>query len=191
MTDKIMNIVTKCKIVLLGDAEVGKTAIKNTVIGRMFDTRYVATMGADVVSKTITVQDINMKFQIWDLAGQPHFEQVRTLYYRGAMGGILVFDLNKENTLDSIPLWAKELKYNSGKGAVPLIIAANKADLQNNPTYLSEEINDTIKLIYDINKNPKIQISHLITSAKTGQNIHQLFSHLGKYIWTFLGQKQD
>ena len=85
------------KIILAGDGAVGKTSLREQYLGRGFTGQYLQTIGADFALKTDTVAGENVKYQIWDLAGQPRFKTVRSVYYIGAVGALLVFDITSRN----------------------------------------------------------------------------------------------
>lgn len=183
-----MEISTSCKITLLGDAAVGKTALKNKFMGKAFKEKYMMTMGADISSKVVNIDNKNIKFQVWDLAGQPRFSAVRGMYYRGAMGAFFVFDVNRKETLDNFTSWMNELWNNSGKGKVPLVILGNKVDLRSSlPGGVTPEEGEA--RAKDISKDYSdlgIPVDYLETSAKTGQNVDPAFSLLGKKILKYV-----
>ena len=97
------------KVCLLGDGAVGKTALRKRYLGKQFSSGYVMTIGADfAVKKTeINTNDgtKSVKFQIWDLAGQPRFNSVRELYYKGSHGGLLVFDITRRDSFSNLNSW--------------------------------------------------------------------------------------
>ncbi|MHA1115558.1 MAG: Rab family GTPase, partial [Candidatus Heimdallarchaeaceae archaeon] len=89
MTGKKWNF----KIVLAGDGAVGKTSIRERYMGKGFTGDYLKTIGADFASKKVKVEDNDITFQIWDLAGQESYSAVRTTFYKGAIAAWLVFDI--------------------------------------------------------------------------------------------------
>ena len=108
------------KIVLAGDGAVGKTALRERYLGKGFSSNYMMTIGADFALKEATIREKSIKFQIWDLAGQPRFNSVRELYYRGSHGAMLVFDLTRRESFTNLYLWIDELLKNSGKSFIPI-----------------------------------------------------------------------
>ena len=182
------------KIALLGEGAVGKTALRERFLGKEFSTGYVMTIGADFAIKQSEVETPTgskaVKFQIWDLAGQPRFSSVRSLYYRGSHGGLLLFDLTRRDSLHKLSTWVDELFRNSGKGNVPLAVIGNKVDLRDESeedTVSSDEAREFIKSLED-HKDISYSIPYLETSAKTGQNVDEAFSLLAKNIIDLFGK---
>ena len=117
------------KVILAGEAAVGKTSLRRSYIGESFITNHLETIGADFASMPKEIKDLSVLFQIWDIAGQDVFEKVRMMYYRGSMGALMVFDATKTSTLKSLDGWIKELEEGSERGIVPFSILGNKMDL--------------------------------------------------------------
>ena len=96
------------KVVLCGDGAVGKTAIRQRYLGKGFQSTYLMTIGADFAVKEVNIKfketSYPIKFQIWDLAGQPRFEAVRGLYYAGCLGALMVLMLPVEILLKTLGL---------------------------------------------------------------------------------------
>jgi len=90
------------KIVLLGDGAVGKTSLRKTYLGEGFETDYLSTMGADFALYDTTVDNTHIRWQIWDLAGQPVFKDVVKAYYTKVFGGLIVYDVTRPKTFDNI-----------------------------------------------------------------------------------------
>lgn len=171
------------KVLLLGDGAVGKTALRDSFLGRSFSTNYIPTLGADFIAKTITLEGRELRFQIWDLAGQPAFRDVRKLYYRNTAGAFLVFDLTRLETLTSISTWLTELAINANTPKVSIVVIGNKLDLLEKEIDLENEIEsilETIKLKHLANIDT--HITYIETSAKTGKNVPDAFFKLGEGI---------
>ena len=180
------------KIVLLGDGAVGKTNIRKNYLGQGFTKDHLMTIGADFAAadKVIQIKDkeYNITFQIWDLAGQGTFNQVRSMYYRGVFGALVVFDVTRKNSFDNLSSWIKELYKNSNRGAVPIVILGNKYDLfdEDEDHVKSVEINDMIELLNKELKEENFNVTYLNTSALTGLNIENAFESLGSNIINWL-----
>ncbi len=167
------------KICLLGDGGVGKTSLRERFLGKGFQSGYILTIGADFAVQNLEIDGMQYKFQIWDLAGQQRFEAVRALYYKGSHGAILVFDRTRPESLYNLGNWKRELFTNVGR-QIPYIILGNKSDLPNaiNQEELTSFVGKSQQEISDIS----FQISYLNTSAKSGLNVTEAFTHLGRTI---------
>ncbi|MHA2207219.1 MAG: Rab family GTPase [Candidatus Thorarchaeota archaeon] len=118
------------KIVMLGDGAVGKTALTTRFTQEQFDADYKRTIGSDFAIKRLEVpeKDSSVTLQVWDLAGQPRFEIVRQGFYRGARGGLLVYDVTRRRTFLNAENW-KEEAFKNLQREIPLVVVANKVDL--------------------------------------------------------------
>ena len=120
------------KVVLLGDGAVGKTSLIARYVVNKFDDKYIATIGTKVSRKDIQVVKpnliINLRMMIWDILGQKEYSKIRSASLSGAQGVILVGDLSRPETIQSLnDFWIKEAEQAVGK--VPTVIVGNKMDL--------------------------------------------------------------
>ncbi|MBN2150365.1 MAG: GTP-binding protein, partial [Candidatus Lokiarchaeota archaeon] len=103
------------KCIVLGDGGAGKTALTVRFSQGYFQESYKMTVGVDFSVKLLEVAGKRAKLQIWDTGGQERFSFVRPLYYRGAMGALLVFDVTNRESFDHLANWVEELESNAGK----------------------------------------------------------------------------
>ncbi|MCK4380925.1 MAG: GTP-binding protein, partial [Candidatus Lokiarchaeota archaeon] len=156
--------------VIIGDAAVGKTSLINRFVENSFSEDYRATLGANIVRKDVNLDNTKVRLIMWDLAGQEKYRVVRSMYFQGCEGALLVYDVTRYHTLDNINnKWLKDYKKHvKKKGA--FILIGNKTDLKDQlviPTERGKEL------------ATKIKASHFIeTSAKIGENIEEAFSLL-------------
>jgi len=163
------------KIILIGDSNIGKTSIINRYIHNSFSDKYICTIGVDFMMKTMTIEDTQLKLQIWDTAGMERYKQLTTSYYKGSHSAIIVFDLTNKSSFDNIDYWLNLFYENSN----PLfqkyvIIIGNKADLTNDIQVSKEMIDNYIK-----DKN----LQYRECSALSGENIHSIFENLGTKLY--------
>jgi small GTP-binding protein len=179
------------KIVLCGEGAVGKTALRDRFMGKLFSQDYMMTIGADVVFKTVTIRGNEVQFQIWDLAGQPRFEIVQPPYYRGSLGGLLVFDVSRPVTLEKAQNWAERLWVFSGKGKVPVVLLGNKVDLRKSleMTLTAEQGQKVAEELSKSCQQAGFDVPYIETSAKTGRNVEDAFMLLAQNISEYIEAK--
>jgi small GTP-binding protein len=183
----VRHLAISAKVLLIGDGSVGKTSLRDKYLSKKFTSNYLPTLGADFVSKKTLIKTNfgwkELKFQIWDLAGQPTFKQTRGMYYRGAVGVLFIFDVTSPESLYSIENWIEELVKNVISPQVALCIIGNKIDLRSD-TSVTAEIAKRI-IHGEIAQNYQLfgkDIEYLETSAKTGENVDRTFHALGEKI---------
>ncbi|MHA1145586.1 MAG: GTP-binding protein [Candidatus Helarchaeota archaeon] len=154
------------KLILLGDGAVGKTAIGTRFCKGLFKSGYKMTIGADFFIKSLRLDGKNMKYQIWDVAGQSRFKSLRNMYYRGASCGILVFDTTVYESFGNLENWVLEFQDETGR--TPMIVVGNKVDLPDRMV-APDEAENFAKYI----NAPYIEVS-----AKSGRNINRLFASI-------------
>ena len=118
---------TTVKVVLLGDSGVGKTSIVARYTTGIVQPSVKPTVGAAFVTKELTVDGQEFELLIWDTAGQEVYRGLAPMYYRSAGIAIIVYDVIRPQTYQSVSYWIKELKANVDKNTV-LVVCANKID---------------------------------------------------------------
>ena len=177
-----MSIFGAVKIVLLGDYATGKTTLKRNFMGLHLDEVYMSTLGVDLATHKHKDEDMEITFQIWDLGGQPEFKKLRIKQYKGAEGGLLVFDKSRPETFASLNSWLAELN-SSLSEKIPVLVLGNKDDLlgsENNETFniqAEQFVNETRDFYEFVDL-----VDFYSTCALTGSNVHQAFLDLGRII---------
>ncbi|MGV9173557.1 MAG: Rab family GTPase, partial [Promethearchaeia archaeon] len=119
----------KLKMILIGAGAVGKTSLVHRFINDEFQTNYELTVGVDFKTKDVELDSREpVTLSIWDVGGQKRFSSIRTTFYRGAAGALLVFDLTRPDTFDEIKHWLSEVRQFT-KPEIPFILIGNKLDL--------------------------------------------------------------
>jgi small GTP-binding protein len=162
----------KVKVTVIGDGAVGKTSLIQMFTQGTFQRDYIKTIGAQISNYKVEHDDWKTELLFWDIAGQDDFHFLRPSFYRASKAAIIVYSV-EENTLgkrsfESITRWHEDVKQFCGD--IPIVMFANKVDL------IKEE---------SLNK-PRIQKlveehsfqGYFITSAKTGQGVHEAFNFL-------------
>lgn len=133
------------KVLVVGAVGGGKTSVVRRYVYNNFSDNYQATIGADFALKIIRCKDGNViRLQLWDIAGQERFGNMTRVYFKGAVGAIVVHDINKqrkdpETSFDDPRRWKKELDDHVGRDSrtprasdtagVPTVLLANKVDM--------------------------------------------------------------
>lgn len=117
----------KLKCLLCGPAGVGKTSLIMRFIKSRFQAEYKLTVGVDILAKEVQVDNHIATLSIWDIGGQERFSFIRSTFYKGAAGVLLVFDLSRPETWDEIKNWRTEVKQFAGD--IPFVLIGNKLDL--------------------------------------------------------------
>ena len=163
------------KVVLLGEAGVGKTCIIKQFVEKKFEQNTDSSLSAQFVSKSIDYADFSktLKFDIWDTVGQERFRSIAKIFYKDAHVVILVYDITSKKSFNALNnFWIGEIKNNCNKTPLFAIIG-NKNDL-----YMKQEVDPLDAK--DLAK--KIGGIFQLTSAKTAEGISQLFDIIGKKI---------
>jgi len=155
------------KIVMVGDFGVGKTSLVKRFVDNSFSEEYLSTIGVSISKKNLNESTL----MLWDIEGHTEFKPIFKQYLLGAKGFIIVADLTRQNTIDSISQHI-ELCHTVIKDA-PISIALNKSDMKHT---ISEKRLDEIKAI-----SPSI-INVLKTSAKNGDAVLDIFGSLDDFV---------
>ena len=160
------------KIVLIGESGVGKTSIISRYINNSFDLQVLTSSSAQFISKIIYLTDeISLKFDIWDTAGQEKFRSLAKIFYKDAKVIILVYDITNKASFDNLKnYWFNEIEENSISDVI-LAIVGNKDDLYENEQVSIDEGKKLAKEKNAIFKR---------TSALTDRNIESLFNDIAK-----------
>lgn len=159
------------KYIIVGDSNVGKSCLLLSFTDRRFRDHHDVTIGVEFGSRTIHIDGLPMKIQIWDTAGQESFRSITRAYYRGATGCLLVYDISRRETFDHTMQWLQDVRSHSGSKTV-IMLVGNKSDL------------------------PRKQVSHkegeqfakdnglvfIETSAKTTNNVDEVFLETAREI---------
>ena len=181
MTEKKIDY-TVLKVGLLGDSQVGKTAICNAFMGLEFNPDQLSTIGIEKLEKKITLKNgKEIKLILWDTAGEERFRAAALKAVRSAQGVALVFDVTKKDTFQSISDWMEQIKDNFKNPSV--VLFGNKVDIEESKW---EKTRDEIKE-YVQNNN----FTYFETSAKTKQGINEGFTFLANEIYDKLKVKDD
>ncbi|KAN0070091.1 Ribosomal protein S7e domain containing protein [Elaphomyces granulatus] len=118
------------KLVLLGEAAVGKSSLVLRFVNNDFQENKEPTIGAAFLTQKCPLPTRTIKFEIWDTAGQERFASLAPMYYRNAQAALVVYDLTKPSSLVKAKHWVAELQRQASPGIV-IALVGNKLDLAN------------------------------------------------------------
>lgn len=155
------------KTIIIGDPYVGKSNILMRLCDNKFINGSYPTIGVDFYSKLYTIDNINLKFQIWDTSGQSYFKNIIAAYYKIIDIVLICYDVNDRNTFENVINWYNQLK-NINLEKKLIYIIGNKID-----TSYSEVS------IYELKElAEELEINYYQTSAKDNINIDKLFADI-------------
>lgn len=159
------------KIVLLGEAAVGKSSLAARFVRNEFLPTQESTIGAAFLSHTVSTAAGSVKLEIWDTAGQERYRSLAPMYYRGAVAALVVYDITSAESLKRSQSWIQELRRNGCNALIALL--GNKCDLAEKrvvPQQQGQEIAaEEGAMFYE-------------TSAKNGDNVETVFRAVAERI---------
>ncbi|KAK9472407.1 ras family-domain-containing protein [Dipodascopsis tothii] len=162
------------KLVLLGEAAVGKSSLVLRFVSNDFQENKEPTIGAAFLTQKCTLPNRTIKFEIWDTAGQERFASLAPMYYRNAQTALVVYDLTKPTSLIKARHWVNELHAQASPKIV-IALVGNKLDLCAETE--TEEEEDRRKISTEEGRKFAEEEGLLFfeTSAKTGANVRDVF----------------
>ncbi len=156
------------KIVLIGYFNVGKSSLIRRFVQNIFTDDYLVTIGVHILKKKLIVNDVEKTLIIWDIEGKEDVKTVRPSYLMGTSGFIYVIDPTRIHTYQNLNEEIKFIKKNYPN--TPIIIVANKCDLIDIEAFKKELLDLEIEIDF-------------LTSAKTAENVEQIFINLSNKIF--------
>ncbi len=159
------------KVCMVGVFGTGKTSLVQQFVHTKFSDKYHSTVGVKIDRKVVSLDGSELTIVLWDLAGRDGSEDVGASYLRGAHGVIYVCDGTRKETCDQVADLQRVAT--DAAGAVPSVIALNKADLADQWTISSGD------------EAALASIGALFrTSAKLGTGVEEMFLSLARSLTT-------
>lgn len=164
-----------CKVVMIGNSGVGKTSLTNRWINGSFCADVEPTIGANHLSKRVSVEGHDISIFMWDTAGQEQFKSLAPVYTRSASAVILVVSTTDIDSINAIDYWINVI-CETNDVLPPFILAINKVDLNS----MTNEMEDYIS-------QKKSQFDSIfLVSAATGEAVESLFASSAHAAYHFL-----
>ncbi|KAI5804545.1 ras family protein [Geopyxis carbonaria] len=177
------------KLVLLGEAAVGKSSLVLRFVNDDFQENKEPTIGAAFLTQKCNLPTRTIKFEIWDTAGQERFASLAPMYYRNAQSALVVYDITKPTSLTKAKHWVAELQRQASPGIV-IALVGNKLDLAGSATDepsedVEDEDNEDRRAILTADAKAYADEEGLLfyeTSAKTSENVQEVFEAIANAI---------
>ncbi|MFX0108497.1 MAG: Rab family GTPase [Candidatus Hodarchaeota archaeon] len=166
----------KYRVVLLGEASVGKTSLIRRYTENVFDEEYKQTIGTTFASKDVAVTDDdgqsrNVRLIIWDMGGQTTYRELRRQFMKGSSGAIIVYDVTRPETFMAMNNWFESFRETCPDAVVA--ICANKVDLVDMRIVPVEP---------GLMLRDWFQAGYYETSAKTGAAVPDVFARIAELV---------
>mmetsp|Transcript_15556 Transcript_15556/g.21857 ORF Transcript_15556/g.21857 Transcript_15556/m.21857 type:complete len:187 (+) Transcript_15556:105-665(+) len=133
----------RCKVAIVGDAEVGKSALTTMFHKSSKPANYVMTLGVDFCVKTVKIpnEDSQVELYLFDTSGHDIYAKLRHKYWEGASWVVVVYDCTDKKSFDNCANWIAELNKAVVKGSGKLqgVLVASKSDLKDSAQVTSEQ----------------------------------------------------
>ncbi|MBD2414507.1 GTP-binding protein [Nostoc calcicola FACHB-3891] len=169
-----MSTISK-KICLFGDFGVGKTSLIRQFVESQFSDTYLSTVGVKISRKLLNLSkkdqnnEQNLQLLIWDIEGSNKFKAVAQNYFQGSKGAVIVADVTQPETLNHLQEHIQTFLAVNPQSYI--VVALNKSDM------IAAEYLENIRKIYQFSNQTNI-LDTYITSAKTGNNVNDIFQTL-------------
>lgn len=128
--------ISRCKIVVVGDTQCGKTALLHVFAKDSYPESYVPTVFENYTA-SFEIDKHRIELNMWDTSGSSYYDNVRPLAYPDSDAVLLCFDISRPETLDSVPKkWqAEALEYCPN---AKLVLVGCKLDMRTDVSTLRE-----------------------------------------------------
>ncbi|XP_035236353.1 ras and EF-hand domain-containing protein isoform X1 [Anguilla anguilla] len=175
------------KIVLAGDAAVGKSSLLMRLCKNEFRENGSTTLGVDFQMKTLVVDGEPTVLQLWDTAGQERFRSIAKSYFRRADGVLLLYDITCERSFLNVREWIDMIE-DISQDNIPIMLVGNKADLREQALHEGIECITT-----SLGEKLAMNYNSLFceTSAKEGSNVIEAVLHLARQVTKRIREDED
>lgn len=162
------------KIIVFGDANVGKTTLTRRLKFNRFKGNLRKTIGVDFLTKTFFVDSLSITLQVWDFSGEDRFRDLFSMWLIGASGGVLMYDITNYDSLTHIDNWLEIVYKNYKHEDFPITLVGGKSDLTGQRQVFKE-------VGMEVAKRKGFSFSEC--SSKTGNNVFELFQQLTEKVY--------
>ncbi len=158
------------KVLILGDAAVGKSSLVQRFVHGKFERQYLMTIGMEPYTRFENINGTKICYSLWDIAGEDKFKVMRKMFFQGATGSLVAFDLTRRSSFENLESWISEAKVAAPNQLI--ILAGNKNDLHDQRVVTIEEGKEAAEKLGCL--------SYFETSALTGELVTEAFNEIGR-----------
>jgi DnaJ homolog subfamily C member 27 len=125
-----MEAMPRLKIITIGDALSGKSALIKRFCEGKFVQKHIPTIGIDYGVKPAIVRGRECRINFFDMSGDPVYFHIRNEFYKDSMGALLVFDMSERTSFENLDRWLKECADYSQQNRLPIVLVGSKSDLK-------------------------------------------------------------
>lgn len=175
---EIEDIDLSIKIIVVGNAQVGKTTLAIRFVKDVFTAQYKKTLGVDFLTKEKYIKKIDkeVKFYIWDSAGQDDLFALAKRYFRGADAALIVFSINDRDSFEKVKMWNQRIR--EERDNIPVALVMSKIDIRDD---IKVNDNEAIELAKELG------LKFFKVSSKNGINVDECFDYLAVEHFTING----
>lgn len=163
------------KIVLFGDDTEAKRTLTNNYMINLFSSSQADALGVDFEVKSLSVNDFEIKLQVWDISGERRFRDMLPKYISHARGGLFVYDIAEKSSLTNIDFWLSLIKKELPKEDIFPILAVGILPKAVNQRQVTSEEGKILTDLHNLN-------GYVECSITSGSNIEKMFEALSKLI---------
>ena len=154
------------KYIIIGDEEVGKSNLLSHYIDDRFTSEYQSTIGVEFRAKNVVIRNTTYRIQMWDTSGKENFRSITRAYYKNSVCALVVYDISNRNSFNNVSTWIEDCRNNSSE-KIFMVLIGNKSDLADKRQVSTEEGRELAE---------KYEMKFYETSAKTGENVNDIFN---------------
>jgi len=157
------------KVLVVGNGGVGKTSMIRRFAKGIYTDEYKKTIGVDFLEKALFVDSLQeeVRFMLWDTAGQEEFDAITRTYYRGAGAAVIAFSTTDRASFEAVEMWRNKIESECGDIAMALV--QNKVDLLDRAVAQPDEVEGVAR---------KLGLKLYRTCVKENINVTEVFVYL-------------
>ena len=152
------------KFIIIGDEVVGKSNLLSQYMDGQFKPEYKSTIGVEFGAKNVEIRNTTYRIQIWDTSGKENFRGITRVYFKNSTCDIVVYDISNRVSFNNVSTWIEKCTNESSKTI--FVLVGNKSDLADKRQVSTEEGQELAV---------KYEMKFYETSAKTGENVNDIF----------------